>query len=94
MIRKTDREYCACVHLQFCFVFFAQVDRRFHDDATVADVQGFLALYLEDNDIPITNFSMSTNFPRRTYTEADQHLSVVEAGLHPQVVLFVHDLDA
>lgn len=70
------------------------MDRRFPEDATVGHVKMFLTLHLEDNDIPIKNFSMSTNFPRRTYTPADDGLSVVEAGLHPQVVLFVHDLDA
>lgn len=73
---------------------FLQVDRRFEADATVEEVRGFLMLYLGDNDIPIKNFSMTTNFPRRTYTEADNALSVVEAGLHPQAVLYVHDLDA
>lgn len=70
------------------------MDRRFEADATVAEVRGFLALHLADNDIPIKNFSITTNFPRRSYTEADDALSVVEAGLHPQAVLFVHDLDA
>lgn len=71
-----------------------QVDRRFDEDATVGEVRAFLTLHLIEKDIPIQNFSMSTNFPRRTYEDQDDRLSVKEAGLHPKVVLFVTDLDA
>lgn len=71
-----------------------QVDRRFHEDGTVGEVRGFVTVHLEDNDIPIKNFSMSTNYPRRTYARQNDALSVVEAGLYPQVVVLVHDLDA
>lgn len=69
-----------------------QVGRRFHEDSTVGEIRGFVTLYLEDNAIPIKNFSMSTNFPRRIYD--DDHLSVMEAGLNPTATLYVHDLDA
>ena len=72
----------------------SQVDRRFAGDGTVGEIRGFVTLHLEDNGIPITNFSMSTNFPRRTYTPEDDGLSAQEAGLHPTGMLFVHDLDA
>ncbi|CAN0017958.1 unnamed protein product, partial [Hapterophycus canaliculatus] len=74
----------------------SKVDRRFDGDGTVGEIRGFVTLHLQDNDIPIKNFSMSTNFPRRTYVQedGDDDLSVVEAGLHPTAVLFVHDLDA
>ncbi|CAM9395024.1 unnamed protein product [Scytosiphon promiscuus] len=74
----------------------SKVERRFDGDGTVGEIRGFVTLYLEDNDIPIKNFSMSTNFPRKTYSQedGDDALSVVEAGLHPTAMLFVHDLDA
>ncbi|CAN0044149.1 unnamed protein product [Ectocarpus fasciculatus] len=74
----------------------SKVDRRFDADGTVGEIRGFVTLHLEDNDIPIKNFSMSTNFPRRTYSEedGDDALSVEEAELHPTGMLFVHDLDA
>lgn len=71
-----------------------QVGRRFHEDSTVGEIRGFVTLYLEDNAIPIKNFSMSTNFPRRTFISDDDQLSVKNAGLHPTAMLFVHDLDA
>lgn len=72
------------------------MERRFNDNGTVGEIRGFVTLYLQDNDIPIKNFSMSTNFPRRTYSQedGDDALSVVEAELHPTGMLFVHDLDA
>ena len=72
-----------------------QVDRRFHQDGTVREIRDFVTLYLEDNDITIKNFSMSTNFPRRTFKQGDDDdISVTEAGLHPTAMLFVQDLDA
>ncbi|CAN0512215.1 unnamed protein product, partial [Laminaria digitata] len=72
----------------------SKVDRRFAGDGTVGEIRGFVTLHLQDNGIPITNFSMSTNFPRRTYSPEDDGLSAQEAGLHPTGMLFVHDLDA
>ncbi|CAB1111800.1 unnamed protein product [Ectocarpus sp. CCAP 1310/34] len=71
-------------------------EQEFDADGTVGEIRGFVTLHLEDNDIPIKNFSMSTNFPRRTYSQedGDDALSVEEAGLHPTGMLFVHDLDA
>lgn len=72
----------------------SKVDRRFPADGTVGEIRGFVSLYLEDNNIAITNFSMSTNFPRKTFAESEDAQSVVEAGLHPTAMLFVHDLDA
>lgn len=71
------------------------MDRRFDEDGTVGEIRGFVTLHLHDNDIPIRNFSISTNFPRRTYDQdGDDALSMGEAGLHPTALLFVHDLDA
>lgn len=72
----------------------AQVDRRFNEDGNVGEIRGFVTLHLHDSEIDIKNFSMSTNFPRRTYGEEDDALSMTEAGLHPTAMLFVHDLDA
>lgn len=60
----------------------------------MGEIRGFVTLYLEDKAIPIKNFSMSTNFPRRTFMSEDDKLNVMEAGLHPTATLYVHDLDA
>ncbi|CAM9239967.1 unnamed protein product [Discosporangium mesarthrocarpum] len=73
----------------------SKVDRRFGKDEKVGQVRSFLNIHFESAGIPITNFSMSTNFPRKTYAQGqDDGLTLVEAGLHPQSVLYVHDLDS
>ena len=42
-------------------------------------------------------FSLNLNFPKRTFRNDDEktnNLSLEDAGLHPQAVLFIQNLDA
>lgn len=70
----------------------AKVNRRFESDETIGTLKAFLFVHFTDNEIEITNVGLSTNFPRQSYTDESQSLE--EAGLVPQAVIMVQDLDA
>ncbi|CAM9501056.1 unnamed protein product [Chrysoparadoxa australica] len=72
----------------------SKLDRRFMKDDLLREVRSFIALYFLEEDSHIERFSISTNFPKRTYEEEEDGLTLAEAGLHPQALLFIHDLDA
>mmetsp|Transcript_54211 Transcript_54211/g.69682 ORF Transcript_54211/g.69682 Transcript_54211/m.69682 type:complete len:224 (-) Transcript_54211:56-727(-) len=70
----------------------SKLDRRFVSSATLQDVRDYIDVYLGDNEINMEEYSLSTNFPRKTFT--DNTLTLVETELHPRGVLYVQDLDA
>jgi FAS-associated factor 2 len=70
----------------------SKIDRRFLATQTVEEIRDFIDVYFGDNDISIETYSLATNYPKRTYD--DPSICLTEAGLHPQAVLYVHDLDA
>ncbi|CAM9091843.1 unnamed protein product [Heterosigma akashiwo] len=47
----------------------AKVDRRFDADAPLRVVGDFIDVHFADNEIEIENYSVSTNFPKRTFAE-------------------------
>ena len=55
----------------------SKIDRRFPSSATVQSVRDFIDVYFGDNDILIESFSLSTNFPRKTFE--DNNLSLRES---------------
>eukprot|EP00550_Attheya_septentrionalis_P008895 CAMPEP_0198288414 /NCGR_PEP_ID=MMETSP1449-20131203/6913_1 /TAXON_ID=420275 /ORGANISM="Attheya septentrionalis, Strain CCMP2084" /LENGTH=379 /DNA_ID=CAMNT_0043986541 /DNA_START=167 /DNA_END=1306 /DNA_ORIENTATION=+ len=70
----------------------ARIDRRFQSTDKVETVRAFLILHFHEQDIGISNFELSSNFPRRTFRDSSQTLQ--EAGLVPQAVIMIQDLDA
>jgi FAS-associated factor 2 len=81
--------------IRFCLPTGAKINRRFESHQTVGAVKAYLKVYFIENAIDITNVGLSTNFPRQTYHEqSDEDLTLTEAGLSPQAVLMVQDLDA
>lgn len=70
----------------------SKIDRRFLASAPLSQVRDFVDIYFGDNEIRIASYSLCTRVPRATY--ADGSVTLREAGLHPQSVLFVQDLDA
>ncbi len=38
--------------------------------------------------------SLATSFPKRTFTDPNDSRSLLECGLHPAAVLFVHEADS
>lgn len=71
-----------------------KVDRRFHSSDTLEVLRAFLTLHFDETGVDIKNFGMSTNFPKKSFGEEDNKLTLEEAGLAPQAVVMVQDLDA
>jgi hypothetical protein len=82
-----------------------RLQRRFRAEETMAHLRAFLVIYFKDlgeqqtSSKPahvIEHFSISTNYPRRTFHDApaDNNMSLKDAGLVPQAVLMVQDVDA
>jgi hypothetical protein len=69
-----------------------KVNRRFYNDDTMGVLISYLKLYFHENNIDIQRVALSTNFPKKTYN--DESITLEDAGLTPQAVLMVQDLDA
>lgn len=80
--------------IRFVLPSGTKLNRRFYSHESIGGIMAYLNLYFHDNDVPISNnIGLSTNFPKRCYNE-DLNLTLEEAGLCPQAVLMVQDLDA
>ena len=71
-----------------------RVDRRFNSSDTVEVVRAFLTMHFDETGVDIKNFGLSTNFPKKTFGDEDSKLTLEEAGLAPQAVVMVQDLDS
>jgi FAS-associated factor 2 len=69
-----------------------RLERRFRGNDTIDVVRSFLILHFEENDIPIENFELSSNYPKKALTDGDKTLE--SEGLCPHAVIMVQDLDA
>lgn len=70
-----------------------KVNRRFHGDDNIASCKAFVRLHCHENEIEMGSIGLSTNFPKKAYND-DNDLTLEDAGLTPQAVLMVQDLDA
>ena len=71
--------------------------RRFSKLATLNIVRDFIDIEIITKELEIENYSLNLNFPKRTFRNDDEktnNLSLEDAGLHPQAVLFIQNLDA
>lgn len=66
--------------------------RTFESDETIGALKAYLTVQFHDSDDGIERIGLSTNYPKKTYSDDDMTLE--EAGLSPQAVLMVQDLDA
>jgi FAS-associated factor 2 len=68
--------------------------RSFESDETIGSLKAFLLVtFHEDEETEnIERIALSTNYPKKTYEDED--VTLEEAGLSPQAVLMVQDLDA
>lgn len=72
-----------------------KVDRRFHSSERIETMRAFLIVHFHEHGIEMKNFGLSTNYPKKTFkAEEDDKLTLEEAGLAPQAVVMVQDLDA
>mmetsp|Transcript_25904 Transcript_25904/g.49104 ORF Transcript_25904/g.49104 Transcript_25904/m.49104 type:complete len:379 (+) Transcript_25904:129-1265(+) len=70
-----------------------KLNRRFHGDDTIGSCKAFVRLHCHENEIEMGTIGLSTSFPKKSYND-DNDLTLEDAGLKPQAVLMVQDLDA
>lgn len=81
--------------IRFCFSSGKRVCRRFLANQPLAVLKAFLRLHGESHPSSVpTRVALSSNFPKRSYDSSDDNLTLQSAGLYPQAVLMVCDLDA
>ena len=80
--------------LRFTLPNGKKMDRRFHSVDTIETLRAFLIVHFHEQSIEMKNFGLSTNFPRKTFKEEDDKSNLEEAGLAPQAVVMVQDLDS
>lgn len=81
--------------LRFTLPNGKKLDRCFYGTlATVGTLRAYLIVHFHECGIEMKNFGLSTSFPRRAYSEVDDDLTLIDAGLSPQAVIMVQDLDS
>ena len=70
-----------------------KLNRRFYADDTIGACKAFVRLHCHENEVEMGAIGLSTNFPKKSYND-DHDLTLEDAGLTPQAVLMVQDLDA
>lgn len=70
-----------------------KINRRFYGDDSIRVCKAFVRLHCHEKEIEMGTIGLSTSYPRKTYND-DEDLTLEDAGLTPQAVLMVQDLDA
>jgi len=85
-----------CSNIKFNLPNGNNLRRRFKATDLLQHVRDFVEVSLDDmEDNTIENFELVMNFPKKRFSRDDDHsLTIKEAGLVPQAVLFVQDLDS
>mmetsp|Transcript_18565 Transcript_18565/g.42999 ORF Transcript_18565/g.42999 Transcript_18565/m.42999 type:complete len:305 (-) Transcript_18565:1480-2394(-) len=76
-----------------------KLERKFLNTDTIQVLRAFLTVHFHESQKngggEMINIGLSTSFPKRTYNDDEQaNLTLQDAGLSPQAVLMVQDLDA
>jgi hypothetical protein len=80
--------------LRFALPDGRKVDRRFLSGDTIRAVRAFLLVHFHDRGVDIRNVGLVSNFPKREFDDGEDALTLEEAGLAPQAMVMVRDLDA
>mmetsp|Transcript_14762 Transcript_14762/g.19304 ORF Transcript_14762/g.19304 Transcript_14762/m.19304 type:complete len:403 (+) Transcript_14762:131-1339(+) len=79
--------------IRFVLPSGTKLNRRFYSHESIRGILAYLIMYFYDNEIDMSeNIGVSTSFPKKSYND-DPSLTLEEAGLAPQAVLMVQDLD-
>lgn len=81
-----------CAKIRFVLPTGQKILRKFWPDDTVEVIRAFLVVYFSQNDVDITNFGLSMNYPKKDLV--NEKCTVESEGLCPQAVVMVQDLDA
>ena len=92
ILAEPDAATSGTAMIRFCLPTGAKLNRRFAATQTIAALKAFVRVHCVDHAIPMGAVGLSTNFPRTTYE--DDAVTVEAAGLMPQAVIMVQDLDA
>ncbi|XP_057317044.1 UBX domain-containing protein 1-A-like [Hydractinia symbiolongicarpus] len=82
-VHIAKKEYDTC-RIQFRLTNGSSLNANFKTDSTLNDVRQHISDNRNDDNLPS---SLSTTFPRRTFTESDMSKTVKELGLVPSAVL-------
>lgn len=67
-----------------------RLQRRFAVTDTLQCIRDFIFVASHESKKPLCHFDFGTNFPRRTFLENENNeMTIKNAGLYPQVMLFV-----
>lgn len=78
--------------IRFTLPSGVKLNRRFVSTETIGTLKAFLTIYFHENEMEMGSIGLSTAFPRKSYQNDNETLD--DAGLSPQAVLMVQDLDA
>ncbi|KAH7487670.1 hypothetical protein PRIC1_011776 [Phytophthora ramorum] len=71
-----------------------RLDHIFYAHDTLKTVRDFVDVEFFDREIPIRNYELATNFPKKVYGPELLDVSLTDAGLAPQALVYVQDLDS
>ncbi|KAJ0399932.1 hypothetical protein ATCC90586_000118 [Pythium insidiosum] len=71
-----------------------RLERIFYAHDTLQTVRDFIDVEFYDREIAIVNYELATNFPKKVYGPDLLNVSLADAGLAPQSLVFVQDLDS
>jgi len=78
--------------LRIMFPSGTRTERRFYITDTIEVIKAFVILHMHEKDIPITNFQLEMNYPKKVLN--DESATIEQSGLGKMAVLMVVDLDA
>ncbi|KUF90902.1 hypothetical protein AM588_10002826 [Phytophthora nicotianae] len=71
-----------------------RLDHIFYAHDTLKTVRDFIDVEFFDREISIRNYELATNFPKKVYGPELLDVTLTDAGLAPQALVFVQDLDS
>lgn len=71
-----------------------RLDHIFYAHDTLQTVRDFVDVEFFDRDISIRNYELATNFPKKVYGPDVLDVTLADAGLAPQALVYVQDLDS
>ncbi|ETW08000.1 hypothetical protein H310_02381 [Aphanomyces invadans] len=71
-----------------------KLERLFWATDTFQTVRDFVDVAFFEREIAIVRYELATNFPRKSWDADHSHVTLQDAGLAPQALLYVQDLDS
>ncbi|KAG6612022.1 putative regulator of the ubiquitin pathway (contains UAS and UBX domains) [Phytophthora cinnamomi] len=88
-----DADYKTAV-IKFHLHNGTRLDHIFYAHDTLKTVRDFIDVEFFDREITIRNYELATNFPKKVYGPDLLDVTLADAGLAPQALVYVQDLDS